>query len=240
MKEKERLFRFKEFAVRHSRSALPVGIDGVLIGAWADCSGATRILDAGCGCGLIALMFAQRHSKARVIATDIHLPSVEEAAANFAASPWSDRLEARQQDFCEMNTERWGSFDHIVSNPPFFDAGVTDPQASARLSARHAAAFGPETLLRLGAPQLTSTGSIALICPASQREQLLAVAAEVGLHPRRLCEVRGREQHPPKRLLLQASRVPGPCECSSLTIHSIGNEYTDEYRALTGAFYLKF
>lgn len=240
MKEKERLFRFKEFAVRHSRSALPVGMDGVLIGAWADCSGATRILDAGCGCGLIALMCAQRHSKARVIATDVHLPSVEEAAANFAASPWSDRLEARQQDFCEMNTERWGSFDHIVSNPPFFDAGVADPQSSARLGARHAAAFGPETLLRLGAPMLTASGSIALICPVTQREQLLSIASGAGLYPRRLCEVRGRESHPPKRLLLQLSRLSGPCECSSLTIHSSGNDYTEAYRHLTASFYLKF
>lgn len=240
MKEKERLFRFKEFAVRHSRSALPVGMDGVLIGAWVDSTRATFILDAGCGCGLIALMCAQRNSQARVIGTDIHLPSVEEADANFAESPWSDRLQAMHQDFCSMNVAKRARFDLIVSNPPFFEAGVPDPQSSARLGARHAAAFGPEALLRLGAPMLTASGSIALICPVTQREQLLSIASGAGLYPRRLCEVRGRESHPPKRLLLQLSRLSGSCECSSLTIHSSGNDYTEAYRHLTAPFYLKF
>ena len=53
-------FRFKQFTVWHDRCAMKVGTDGVLIGAWCDVAGCRRILDVGCGTGLIALMAAQR------------------------------------------------------------------------------------------------------------------------------------------------------------------------------------
>ena len=35
---------------------MKVGTDGVLLGAWGDVTGARRILDAGTGTGLIALI----------------------------------------------------------------------------------------------------------------------------------------------------------------------------------------
>ena len=140
---KERLFRFKRFAVSHSQSAIPVGMDGVLIGAWCSVSQALRVLDAGTGCGLIALMCAQRSAEARITAIDIHPPSVEEAVYNFTTSPWARRLEARLIPFAEFAEK---GFDLIVSNPPFFHAGVSPTLSDARLRARHSGAFGPEAL----------------------------------------------------------------------------------------------
>ena len=50
-------FRFKRFAIEQPRSAMKVGTDGVLLGAWARLEPSHRhILDVGCGTGLIALM----------------------------------------------------------------------------------------------------------------------------------------------------------------------------------------
>ena len=57
---REKIFRFKQFSVLNDKSAMKVGTDGVLLGAWADVTGATKILDVGTGTGLIALMIAQR------------------------------------------------------------------------------------------------------------------------------------------------------------------------------------
>ena len=63
-------FRFKQFSVNDSKCAMKVGTDAVLLGAWADVRAAETILDIGTGCGLIALMAAQR-SKAHITAIDI-------------------------------------------------------------------------------------------------------------------------------------------------------------------------
>ena len=50
-------FTFKEFHINQSHTAMKVGTDGVLLGAWAE--GGNKILDIGTGTGLIALMMAQ-------------------------------------------------------------------------------------------------------------------------------------------------------------------------------------
>ena len=53
------VFKFKNFEVSQRQSAMKVGTDGVLLGAWCDVDGVGRALDVGCGTGLISLMLAQ-------------------------------------------------------------------------------------------------------------------------------------------------------------------------------------
>lgn len=250
---KERLFRFKQFSAAHGRSAIPIGMDGVLTAAWADIGHARTILDAGTGCGLIALICAQRNPGARILGIDTHDPSVQEAADNFRASPWPDRLTARRLPFADLTDER---FDHIVSNPPFFHDGIEDPSRSARLAARHADLFGPVQLITHGAALLTPGGRITLIAPARDEAALLRAGAEVGLAPRRLCRVSSRPGAEPIRVLLTLAdpgqtvsdpdRPKADPELTTLTIHRADptgdpvDDYTPEYRRLTAPFYLKF
>ena len=84
-------FQFKQFTVWHDLCAMKVGIDGVLLGAWADVHGCRQLLDVGTGSGLIALMLAQRAPQARIDAIDIEESAVRQARLNVSASPWNDR-----------------------------------------------------------------------------------------------------------------------------------------------------
>ena len=109
------VFRFRHFSVENIESAMKVNTDGVLLGALMTVSSHDRrLLDIGTGTGTVALMAAQRlfsrigagtdpglsacgdrdgndgrGSGVSVMAIDIDRPSAEEAAENFAASPWS-------------------------------------------------------------------------------------------------------------------------------------------------------
>lgn len=65
-------FRFKQFSVEDSLSAMKIGTDSVILGAWADVIDAKNIMDVGTGCGLLALMCAQR-SDALITAIDIDI-----------------------------------------------------------------------------------------------------------------------------------------------------------------------
>ena len=62
-------FTFKQFHIVDNHTAMKVGTDGVLLGAWAQ--GGKKILDIGTGTGLIALMMAQRFPLADIDAIEI-------------------------------------------------------------------------------------------------------------------------------------------------------------------------
>lgn len=53
-------FNFQQFSVRQADCAMKLGTDSVLLGAWCDVGAARRILDVGTGCGIVALMAAQK------------------------------------------------------------------------------------------------------------------------------------------------------------------------------------
>ena len=69
---RESVFRFKKFSLHHNLCPMPISTDGVLLGAWADVCDTKNVLDIGTGCGLIALMIAQRNQDAATDAIDIH------------------------------------------------------------------------------------------------------------------------------------------------------------------------
>lgn len=68
---RENTFRFKQFTVLNDKTAMKVGTDGVLLGVWCDVCEAKSVLDVGTGCGLIALMIAQRNADCDIDCIDI-------------------------------------------------------------------------------------------------------------------------------------------------------------------------
>lgn len=53
-------FRFKQFYIEHSRCAMKVGTDSIMLGSWLQPESANTILDIGTGSGLLAIMLAQK------------------------------------------------------------------------------------------------------------------------------------------------------------------------------------
>lgn len=239
-------FRFKQFEVSHSRSSIKVGVDGVLVGAFAatDSHSPRRILDVGCGCGMIALMMAQEFPEAQVDAIDIDSASIEEATENFDASPWGDRLRA-------MNTDinSWPArYDLIVSNPPFFSAGVDSPKSS-RERARHADTLSPQRLIDLGPRLLNPGGRLYMIAPAEFESDLEVRIRGNGLIYEEKILIQGNPNVAPKRILLKifnpdtthgiTPNTPNP-DTRLMIIEEARGCHTHEYMEFTKKFYLKF
>ena len=229
-------FAFKQFTVRHDRCAMKVGTDGVLLGAWTDLSHSRRILDIGTGTGLIALMLAQRCMDARITAIDLDSAAVEQAQENIQASPWKDRIEALQQDICTYHPN--GTFDTIVSNPPYFIDSLKCPDGQ-RSTARHTDTLDADRLIGKASELLTSDGRFSIILPAEQTEDLIRVAGEKGLHPSRQTWVITRPGLSPKRILMEFRKTPVTLQPDELVVELERHVYSEEYIALTQEFYLK-
>ena len=222
---------------------MKIGVDGVLIGCWTNIDKSCRILDVGTGCGLIALIMAQRAPDSEIVAVDIDPPSIEEATENVNSSPWSDRIAVRNSSFYDVTQSISGKFDLIVSNPPYFDSGVSKT-VTAREKARHQGELSPSSLLEGALRILSPGGSVAMVIPAEYTGSLESEASSLGYTLSRKCLVRGHEDAPYKRALLQwhlgCDRVEPHNELSLLTLENPRSVPTAEYRALCKDFYLKF
>ena len=233
-------FRFKQFAVEDDACAMKVGTDGVLLGAWAELSNKceSRVLDTGSGSGLIALMLAQRFPNACITGIDIDEKAVRQSMDNFSSSPWSSRLKAYCTSFQQYSTTAQERYDLIVSNPPFFQQGLhcPDPQ---RTQARHTQTLPYEDLLRYSLWLLKPTGSLQLILPAQEEENILAMARQSGFFLQRICRIRGRAHKPCKRVLLHfVLESADTAEETDLTLETETGRRSQAYQELCNDFYL--
>ena len=111
------VFKFKEFSIIQEDSAMKVGTDGVLLGAWASCENQNTILDVGCGTGLITLMLAQRNNNSSITGIDIDKAASNEAQLNTNNSDWEERITIKNSSLQDFYYKE--KFDLIVSNPPY-------------------------------------------------------------------------------------------------------------------------
>ncbi len=255
MSKTRRPFRMKEFEIIDQKSANKIGVDGVMIASWCDISpDSTRILDVGCGCGIITIMLAQRAKNAFVEGIDIEPDAVDEATENAQISPFSDRIRIYNKDFSElMNEIKSGMrerYDLIVSNPPFFNSGV-DPGMSKRMLARHSGSLSPEILIRFASSCLNENGKLSIIAPYDNLDNYLICARQNNMSPEKICVIRGNPHSEPKRVMLSFSvNLMGShddkiIESKGLNVEELLIEeapgiYSKEYIELGRPFYLKF
>ena len=231
-------FRFKQFTVQQSGAAMKVNTDGVLLGAWTPVEQPGRALDVGAGTGVIALMLAQRNPRLLIDAVEIDEASARQAAANVQQSPWSARIQVVHTSFQQFAQAAACRYRLIVSNPPYF-VNALPPADAKRLITRHAATLPYAGLLDGAATLLAPGGRLSVILPCVEGELFVAQAAGRGFYCTQKTTVYAAAGKPPKRLLLLFAREPAPLRESSLIIHlPHGADYTPEYKALTGAFYL--
>lgn len=232
-------FHFKQFSVHQDQSAMKVGTDGVLLGAWVAIADKTdSILDIGTGTGLIALQLAQRSDAAAIDALEIEDKAFEQAVDNFERSPWGDRLFCYHASLREFTREIEETYDLIVSNPPFFKGGSSAPDTERTL-ARQMIELNYEELLSSVSKLLSETGSCAFIIPNQEEQGFLSTAHGFGLHPERVTRVRGHQNSPLKRSLVQLCRRPHKTVYEELVIERARHDYTKAYMELVKDFYLR-
>lgn len=232
-------FKFKQFTVWQDRTAMKVGTDGVLLGAWADASGATNILDVGTGTGLIALMCAQRFTRAKIHAVDIDPDSVSQTGENFAQSPWPERLTTQLISFQDLVSEGKEKFDHIISNPPYFKDSLPAPDKKRTLARHHSGLHFGE-LIQGAASLLHPQGKLTLIAPFVALPEILEMSAVSGLCPSRQLWVKPNPSKGVIRAILELSFSRVELKTETLVIEERERHiYSQAYKELTNDFYLK-
>ena len=235
---KNSIFQFKQFKINQTKSAMKIGTDGVLLGAWAPITKQPlKVLDVGSGTGLIALMLAQRLPEAKLVGVEIDKNAAFEAADNFKNSLWSSRLKSVNEQFQVFAQKTEETFDLIVSNPPFFRTGV-EQSKNSRTAARNNHYLPYEDLF-IGVKKLLSNqGKFTLICPFEYRNDLIELGLCKALYLGQELFVKGTQTSSFKRILMCFSKVKTNLKTQELVLEKKRHMRTEVYQSLVKDFYL--
>jgi tRNA1Val (adenine37-N6)-methyltransferase len=230
-------FQFKHFSIQQDSSAMKVGTDGVLLGAWSTVKEG-NILDIGAGTGLISIMLAQRNSTSHIDAVELQKDAYQEAKTNIENCKWSERFSIFNCPIQAYQTDK--KYDLIVSNPPFFTNATKAPQ-SDRNAARHTDSLPFTDLINTVLRLLKPDGLFSLILPTVEAEHFILLAKEKSLFINRKWYVKPTATKSSKRVLMEFSFHNENSIVNELIIETeTRHQYTPEYITLTKDFYLKF
>ncbi len=232
---REKKFRFKHFSVLNDKTAMKVGTDGVLLGAWCDVKKVESALDVGTGCGVIALMIAQRNAECIVDCIDIDDSAIAEASINVKNSPWSDRVFSSLADFKHFKPLK--KYDLIVSNPPFFNNGILAPDKN-RMNARHNVELNLEQMFKCAIPLLKDEGKLCLITPADSENEIIELCHVTHTNISKKTLVITKPGKKAKRCLWEITKRHQPCLQEEIYIQLEDGSFSKEYIKLCGNFYL--
>ena len=227
--------------IRQPERGYRFSIDSVILAGFAApfCRGA--VLDLGTGCGVLLLLLS-RLAPGFGSGTGVELQEdlLAFARGNFRDNCPDGRLVAVPGDVRgEIPGVLPGSFDLVVSNPPYGRAGHgrrnPDP---GKETARHEVTCALPELFAAASRYLSAVGRFAFILPYPRREEIEPCAAKEGMRVELLRVVHPRDGAPPSRLLCCAVRggKGTPRLLPPLFLHEGAEKYCPEVERICRLF----
>ena len=196
--------RLGPFLLRQEAGCFPLGRDSLLLGEFATVRRGWRVCDLGCGSGVLSLLLLARESTLSLTAVDLSPAAADLCRRNFA----ENGLEAPvlTGDLTDPALLPAGSFDLVISNPPYFAAGSGGNVGEARMEGTCTL----ESLCAAAARLVKNGGRFALVHRPERLAELLEALRCRGLEPKRLRLCHHSPAAPPFAALVEAVRQGRP------------------------------
>jgi tRNA1(Val) A37 N6-methylase TrmN6 len=127
-------FLGKSLWISQPKKGYRCGIDPIFLAAAVPACEGDHILDVGCGVGAASFCLLKRVCAVQVVGLEMQKELSQLSASNAKKNDFSNCF----QEVCQtLETYRPSlPFDHIVTNPPFYNSGTDSPYNSKRLAHR--------------------------------------------------------------------------------------------------------
>ncbi len=230
-------FQFKKFKIIQEKSSAKVGVDSVLFGACITFKSPHRILDIGTGTGLLAFMAAQR-TGAFITGVEIDGDSFEECQSNILLNKSESRINVIHDSFQHFHSSCTLTFDHIISNPPWFNNSFHSPDSKRNL-ARQNASLPIDILIKGASKLLSSSGILSIIIPFDMTDNTISIAEKYKLFCFNKLLIKPHQNKDYNRSILEFSGFLNSCKTAEICIRdSFTGNYSSDYKSMTKDFYL--
>ncbi len=181
--------------------------DSVLLAHFCGSIRAKKILDIGCGAGVLTLLLSYARPDAHVAGVDIQRESVSLSKTNLQANGFDPDAVAEVDIRNYREHFQAGFYDLVVSNPPYFpvDSGYNAPLDS-RAIARDERCLTLDQLCAAAKYLCRWGGAFALVHRPERLSEIFCALTKHGLEPKRLRMVQYKAGHAPNLVLIEARR----------------------------------
>lgn len=176
----------KGFRLIQDRKGYRFSVDPLLLAYFAKIRSGDRIIDLGSGNGIIALLLGKVQPKAHLVAVEIQPRLADQALRNAIINGHLSRLAVLQEDLRNLpRLFRAGSFDVVVSNPPYRaeHSGRINPDPHLA-KARHEIDTSLEDFISISAYLLRNGGQVYFMFPSSRLSELTTLLKKHHLEPK--------------------------------------------------------
>lgn len=180
----------------------PLGSDALALGRFATVRKGWRVCDLGTGSGVLLLLLAAREPQLELFALDQDQAAADLAEHNLQHNGLEGQIWTGSWSQAPFSP---GSFDLVVSNPPYYAPGSGKDGGPARMEREEL-----DTLCRAASRLLRNGGRFALSFPTQRMADLFEVMRRWDLEPKRLKLLSHTPTKPPYALLLEGVRQGKP------------------------------
>ena len=180
----------------------PLGSDALALGRFATVRKGWRVCDLGTGSGVLLLLLAAREPQLELFGLDQNPEAADLAEHNLQRNALEGQIWAGSWSQGPFSP---GSFDLVVSNPPYYAPGSGKDGGPARMEREEL-----DTLCRAAARLLRNGGRFALSFPTQRMADLFEVMRRWDLEPKRLKLLSHTPTKPPYALLVEGVRQGKP------------------------------
>lgn len=193
-----------------------VAIDPILLAAAVAVTDKQFVLDVGSGVGAASLCLASRCHAARIFGIELLPELVRLASDNARANNFNGRVEFLQGNLLSPPPRlAAGSFDHIMTNPPFIDASAGRKSPYEIKAIAHIQDIPLEQWVKFSFMMLRPKGHMTVIHRADALDVLLPLMKSHGFGNISLFPLWSYGDQPAKRILVRGEKGSK----SPLTLH---------------------
>ena len=196
---------------RQEPGSFRLSTDSVLLAHFAAPIRGKKIIDLGCGAGVLTVLLSHARPGLRIEGIDIQEASAALCRENMAENGFdpSAVITGDLRQYRELLTA--GGYDLVVSNPPYFpvESGYNAPLDS-RAIARDERCLKLEELCAAAKYLCRWGGAFALVHRPERLSEIFCALTKHGLEPKRLRMVQYKPGHTPNLVLIEARRGGKP------------------------------
>lgn len=214
------------------------GVDAVLLSSFAKAKDTDKVIDLGCGNGIIPILMAAKTDAKRIVGLEIQDESAKLATRSVELNELSDRISIVKGDIKEASSIFGASsFQVVTTNPPYMNEnhGLVNDY-SAKAIARHELLCSLEDIIRESARLLVPSGRLYMIHRPHRLEDILVLMREYHIEPKHLRFVHPYVDKEPTMVLIEGLRGGKPSMKIDppLIIYEDVNKYTKEINDIYG------